>query len=65
MEQGTMGKVQFLFLKSFCLVLKGFWFWEEDWALGYNSMGFWDFPEISWFPKILSLKSTCVYHVYD
>ena len=22
-------------------------FWEKDWALGYNSMKFWDFSDIS------------------
>ena len=27
-----------------------------DWALGYHSMGFTHFPDISSFPKILSLK---------
>ena len=39
-KQGTTGKVQFLFLSSFLLVLTKFLFWEEDWALVYNSMKF-------------------------
>ena len=46
-KQCTTGKVQFLFFSSFLLVLTKFSFWEEDWALGYNSMIFWDFPDIS------------------
>ena len=54
-KQRTTGKVQFVFFSSFLLVLTKFSFWEEDWALGYNSMKFWDFPDIS--QKILSLKS--------
>ena len=33
----TKWKVQFQFLNSFLLVLTKFLFWEEDWALGYNS----------------------------
>ena len=37
-KQRTTGKVQFQFLNSFLLVLTKFSFWEEDWALGYNSM---------------------------
>ena len=31
-------------------------FWQEDWALGYPSMKFRHFPDISQFPKVLSLK---------
>ena len=54
-KQGTMGKVQFLSYKSFFLVLTKFLLGEEDWALGYNSVMFCNFPDIS-FPKILSLK---------
>ena len=57
LKQRTTGKVQFLFFGSFLLVLTKFSFWEEDWALGYNSMKIWDFPDISKFPKILSLQS--------
>ena len=45
-KQRTTGKLQLLF-SSFLLVLTKFSFWEEDWALGYNSMKFWDFPDIS------------------
>ena len=39
-KQRTTGKVQFLFFSSFLLVLTKCSFWEEDWALGYNSMKF-------------------------
>ena len=42
-----MGKVQFQFLNSFLLLLTKFSFWEEDWALGYNSMKIWDLRNIS------------------
>ena len=48
---------QFLFFKSFLLVLTKLSFWLGDWALGYHSMMFRQFPGISKFPKILSLKS--------
>ena len=33
-----------------------FSFWREDWLLGYHSMKFRHFPDICWFPKMLSLK---------
>ena len=36
-----------LFFKSFSLVLIKFWLWQEDWALGYHSVKFWDFSDIS------------------
>ena len=39
-KQCSMGKVQFAFFRCFWLVLTKFSFWEEDWALGYNSMKF-------------------------
>ena len=39
------GKVRFLFFRSFWLVLRKFSFWQEDWALVYNSGKFWDFPD--------------------
>ena len=52
----TTGKVQFLFFRSFLLVLNTFFFSEKDWVLGYNSINFWDFPDTSQLPKILSLK---------
>ena len=53
----TTGKVQFLFLRRFVLVLTKFSVQEEDWALGNNSMNFRDFSGICQFPKILTLKS--------
>ena len=28
-------------------VSKKKWFWKEDWTLGYNSMKFRDFPDIT------------------
>ena len=43
----TTAKVQFQFLNSFSLVLTKFSFWEEDWALSYNSMNIWDLLSIS------------------
>ena len=46
-KQRTTGTVQFLFFSSFLLLLTKFLFWEEDWALGYNSMKFRHFPDIS------------------
>ena len=49
-------KFQFLFFSSFLLVSRKSLFWDEDWTLGYNSREFWDFPDLSKFPKILSLK---------
>ena len=39
------------------LVLAKFSFLEEDWTLGYNSMKFWHYSELSWFRTFLSLKS--------
>ena len=36
-------KVQNLLFSNFLLVLIIFSFWEEDWALDYNSIEFWDF----------------------
>ena len=50
---GTTGKAQFLFFRKFLLVLKKFSSWEEIWALSYNPVKFWDFPNISYFSKIL------------
>ena len=40
-------RFNFNFLNSFLLVLITFSFWEEDWALGYNSMKIWDLLDIS------------------
>ena len=31
--------------------------WEENWVLDYNYIKFWDFSDLSWFPKIIRLKS--------
>ena len=42
---------------DFWLLLQKFNFWEGDWALDYVSNQIWDFPNISLFPKIVSLKS--------
>ena len=53
----TTEKVQFLFFKRFLLVLTKLSFREKDEALRNNSMKFWDFPDISLFSKVLSLKS--------
>ena len=39
-RQCNTGKVQFLFFKSFLLVLAKVSVWEGDWELGYNSMEF-------------------------
>ena len=50
-------KVWYLLLRVFWLLLPKFNFWKEDWALDYVSTIVWDFPNISLFPKILSLKS--------
>ena len=43
----TAGKVSLLFSKSFLLVLTKISFWHGDWALGYHSMEFRHFPNIS------------------
>ena len=47
----TTVKFQFLFLSSFLLLLTKPLFSEEDWALAYNSLKFYDFLDISLFPK--------------
>ena len=39
--------VKFLIFKGCVLVLTKFLFWQGDWALGYHSMGFRYFPDIS------------------
>ena len=36
----SRGKVQYLVLSNFLLVLTIFSFWEEDWTLNFNSMEF-------------------------
>ena len=40
------------------LALTGLSFWRGNWALGYHSMGFRQFPDISEFPKILSFDNS-------
>ena len=51
------GKIFIFIFSSFLLVSGAFWVWGEGWPLGYNPMKFWDFPDLSWFLKILNLKS--------
>ena len=41
---------------AFWLLLPKLNFWRGGWALGYVSTQIWDLPNISLFPKILSLK---------
>ena len=48
-------KVWYLLLRVFWLLLPKFNFWKGNWA--YVSTQIWDFPNISLFRKILSLKS--------
>ena len=43
----TAEKVQFPSFKRFSLVLAKSSFWQGHWALGYHSMGFGQFPDIS------------------
>ena len=50
-------KFNFYFLFFIFLVLRKLSFWQGNWALGYHSMMFRQIPDISEFPKILSLKS--------
>ena len=66
-------KFNFYFFRSFLLVLTKFSFWKNDWALGYNSIKFWnysDFPNFlsSLISKVLSCSATPeaarIYHVY-
>ena len=54
------GRVKGSFISTFAyffLILPKFRFWSGGWALGYVSTRIWDFPNISLFPMILSLKS--------
>ena len=44
---GGGGVVKFLFFDWFLLVLVGVSFWSGDWALGYHSLDFRHFPDIS------------------
>ena len=54
---GWVGGVSYVYLRVFCLLLQGFNFWGGNWALRYVSTEISDFPDISLFPKVLSLKS--------
>ena len=49
-------KVWYLLWHVFWLLLPRFNFWRGGWALGYVSTQIWDAPNISLFPKTLSLK---------
>ena len=50
-------RVKFNFcFTEFLLAFTKFSFWQEDWTLGYHSMKLRHFPNISYFPKIVSLK---------
>ena len=42
----TNSSFHFLFFKSFLLVLTKLSFWQGEWALGYHSMKFRQFPDI-------------------
>ena len=58
-------KFKFLFFKSFLQVLTKFSFWPEDWALGYHSMKFRHFPDISWvLSRSATRSATRIYRVY-
>ena len=63
-KQRTTGKFKFPFFTSFLLVLTKFSFWEEDWALGYNSMKFWNFSVISYLPKSFVVRQLVRQLVY-
>ena len=41
------GKTLISVFSSSALVSKNFSVWREEWALGYNSMNFRDFPNLS------------------
>ena len=56
-KQRTAGEVSLLFFGSSLTALTKCSFLQEGWALGYHSAKFTRFPNISKFPKILSLKS--------
>ena len=47
----------FIFSTFFLLLLTKLSFQQGDWTLGYHSMKFRHFTDISLFPKIVSLKS--------
>ena len=46
-KQRKTRKGSFLFFNSFILVLTKLLFWQGDWAVGYHSMKFSQFPDIS------------------
>ena len=46
-EWRTAGRVSFLFLGNFLLVLAELSFWRGEWALAYHFMGFGQFPDVS------------------
>ena len=52
-----------LFFKSFLLALAEFSIWRGDWALGYYSMGFRHFPDIS-LNRSATREATRTYYVY-
>ena len=45
-KQRTTWTVEYLFFKSFLLILTNFSFWQGDWTLVYHSMKRRDFPDI-------------------
>lgn len=49
-------KLSYLFLRIFWTQLPKICFYKGDWAQGCVPMQFWAFPNVSLFPKILSLK---------
>ena len=56
-KTGQDKKSLILTFACFWLLLPKFNFWKGDWVLDYFSTQIWDFPNISLFPKTLSLKS--------
>ena len=63
-----MGKVSFLFLKSFFLVFRKLLFWQENWPLGYHSMKFRHLRDVPNFlrSRVLSrLTSHDAARIYD
>ena len=57
----SRGKSQYLVFSNFLLVLTIFSFWEEDWALDYNSTEFWDFLNSY---VVLQLLSQIVFAIF-
>ena len=50
-------RVSWLILSSFLTPFSDFYFWKENWALGYTSTRFWCSLKISSISKFLSFKS--------